>query len=390
MGTRRALALAALAAAAVLAPREAHAIPAFARKYQLSCTACHAPFPRLKPYGEEFAARGFRLQDPAKEPARATYDVGDPLLQLPRDFPLAARIDGYASWKEDAVAETDAEWPWVLKFLSGGPIGKKVSYYFYVLLEKGESLKVEDIWMQFNEPGGLPLDLQVGQFQVCDPLFKRELRLERFDYEIFKVEVGKAAVDLTYDRGANLMFHAPAKIDVGMQIVNGNGADAASEFEDFDRDKYKNLALRIVRPFKKLRLGAFGYFGKEVGDNGLSNRTRYYGPDFVFDLGEKVQLNLEYLERRDDDPFFLGADGPWLETRGGFAELHWLPRGQDGRWALSFLYNNVDSDDPAAVRETGSVTMNYLILRNLRLLGEAGRDLAADATRVSVGLIAAF
>ena len=28
----------------------------------------------------------------------------------------------------------------------------------------------------------------VGQFQVCDPLFKRELRLERYDYEIFKTQ----------------------------------------------------------------------------------------------------------------------------------------------------------------------------------------------------------
>ena len=29
------------------------AIPAFARKYDTSCLTCHAPFPRLKAYGEE-------------------------------------------------------------------------------------------------------------------------------------------------------------------------------------------------------------------------------------------------------------------------------------------------------------------------------------------------
>ena len=81
----------------------AEAIPAFARKYQFSCSTCHAPAPRLKAFGEEFAGRGFRLEDPAQEPPRATYDVGDPLLQLPRDFPLAARMDGFADWKEDAA-----------------------------------------------------------------------------------------------------------------------------------------------------------------------------------------------------------------------------------------------------------------------------------------------
>ena len=62
----------------VTAPAEA--IPAFARKYQFSCSTCHAPVPRLKPFGEAFAARGFRLEDPSQEPPRATYDVGDPTL----------------------------------------------------------------------------------------------------------------------------------------------------------------------------------------------------------------------------------------------------------------------------------------------------------------------
>ncbi len=31
------------------------AIPAFGRKYNMSCTTCHSPFPRLKDYGDEFA-----------------------------------------------------------------------------------------------------------------------------------------------------------------------------------------------------------------------------------------------------------------------------------------------------------------------------------------------
>jgi len=59
-------------ALALLAPADAAAIPAFARKYRQSCTTCHAPFPRLKPYGEEFAGRGFRMEEGA-EPGR-----GDP------------------------------------------------------------------------------------------------------------------------------------------------------------------------------------------------------------------------------------------------------------------------------------------------------------------------
>ena len=51
----------------------ARAIPAFARKYKLSCSTCHVAVPKLKPYGEEFAANGFILPK-GEEPKRARQD----------------------------------------------------------------------------------------------------------------------------------------------------------------------------------------------------------------------------------------------------------------------------------------------------------------------------
>ncbi|MGQ9752243.1 MAG: hypothetical protein ACUVRE_06350, partial [Thermoanaerobaculaceae bacterium] len=169
-----------------LAASQAHGIPAFARKYQFSCSTCHGPFPRLKPFGEQFAARGFRLEDPSQEPTRAVYDVGDPWLVLPREFPLAMRLDGYASLVDSKgqPKATDVEWPWAVKLLSGGQLTKSISYYAYAILERGETVELEDTWVQFNSVFGLPVDLLAGQFQVSDPLFKRELRLERNDYAI--------------------------------------------------------------------------------------------------------------------------------------------------------------------------------------------------------------
>ena len=40
----------------VIVAGDMFAIPAFARKYSMSCKTCHSPFPYLKPYGNEFAA----------------------------------------------------------------------------------------------------------------------------------------------------------------------------------------------------------------------------------------------------------------------------------------------------------------------------------------------
>jgi hypothetical protein len=380
------MALALAAGALALLPEVAGAIPAFARRYQFSCTTCHAPFPRLKPFGEEFAARGFRLADPSQEPVRAEYDVGDPLLHLVRDLPLAMRLEGYGAWRDaEEGSETTFETPWVFKILSGGPISERVSYYLYYILEKNESGLLEDAWVQVNDLFGSGVDLQFGQLQVCDPLFKRELRLERTDYLIYKTKVGESSVDLTYERGIVLLGTLPGEVDVSLQVVNGNGIPSG----EFDNDDKKNLVLRVARDWGSFRLGAFGYFGEEEAETGITNETVYWGPDLVV-RGGAFELNLQYLHREDDDPFFLPGHVTSQETDGGFAELHYFPGGQDGRWVLSGLYNKVDSDDPAANVEDVAVTLNYLMARNVRILTEAGHDLETDRDRVSLGLVAAF
>jgi len=51
-----------IAAAIILfASSQALAVPAFARKYQTSCTTCHTIFPKLNPFGEAFRRNGFRF-----------------------------------------------------------------------------------------------------------------------------------------------------------------------------------------------------------------------------------------------------------------------------------------------------------------------------------------
>jgi hypothetical protein len=375
--------------ASVLPVENAEAIPAFARRYQFSCSTCHAPVPRLKPYGEAFAARGFRLEDPSQEPPRATYDTGDPTLQLFRELPLALRLDGYASIKDDVKAETDVEWPWAFKVLSGGPLNEKISYYLYFILEKGGVEGLEDAYLQFNEPLSLPINVMAGQFQVCDPLFKRELRLERFDYEIFKVRVGASPVSLTYDRGLVASWTFPGAVETVFQVVNGNGIGRADEEESFDEDGLKNVSLRVARTFDRVRLGVFTYWGRTHGAD-VENRTYYVGPDLVVNVSEQVQLNAQYLERRDDNPFFALRPGDEWSTRGGFGELVYMPRGHDGRYAIAALYNNVRSDDPLARRESLSGTLSYLFARNVRATIEGGRDIEREAARFSVGIMAAF
>ncbi len=382
--------LAAAVALIALTSGMAEAMPGFARKYKMSCTTCHAPFPRLKAYGDEFAARGFRLEQ-GQEPTRAYTDTGDGLLLLQKEVPIGFRMEGFASWKEDAVAEDDFEWPWAWKILSGGPLSKTASYYFYFIVERGEVAGLEDAYIQLNQVFGLPVDVIAGQFQICDPLFKRETRLERSDYDIYKTSVGESGLDLTYDRGLILGTTVPGDIDVLLQIVNGNGIGAVDEDRNFDNDNYKNGALRLARMFGDIRVGAFGYYGKQKDEAGSRNEVFYFGPDLIVPIQDRAEINIQYLERRDDNPMFEDVQpGESLETRGGFVEAHYFPEGHDGRWVLSALYNKVDSDDDGADRESVSFTVNRLLARNLRLLGEVAYDVDEERSRATVGLISAF
>lgn len=70
--------------------------------------------------------------------------------------------------------------------------------------------------------------------------------------------------------------------------------------------------------------------------------------------------------------------------------MQWFPRGEDGKWAWSALYDRIESDDPGVEHESASLTLNRLLARNDRFLVEAGRDLEGEASKVSFGLVTAF
>lgn len=381
--------LAAATLSLLLAPLDAGAIPAFARRYRVSCTTCHAPFPRLKPYGEEYAGRGFALE-PGQEPARATIDAGDDLLSLPREFPLAVRFDAFADAASDRDPTVDFETPFVFKALTGGQIADKVSYYTYFIIENGgEAMGLEDAWVQFTGIFGLPLDLLVGQFQICDPIVKRELRLTREDYEILTVRPSASAMNLTYDRGLTLTWRAPAGVELVAMVTNGNGIGPGTA--TFDDDKYKTGSLRAAVPVGPVRLGLFGSLGKaRDAASGLVDTTTYWGPDLAIELGEDLTVSGQWLWRRDSNAFFVPAGAGHLDTRGAWLQAVWLPGGPNGRTSLILLGNKVISDDPLAERESGAIGAGFLWRRNVRLMAEARYDWKADQVRGSLGTVLAF
>jgi hypothetical protein len=378
-------------------------IPAFARNYKFSCSVCHAPIPRLTEFGNTFAGNGFQIA--VQEEPRDTIDTGDPMLRLMKDVPLAIRFDGYAQANtlgdSDAVTN-DLSFPWGIKLLSGGPIANKISYYVYFFLsERGEVAGLEDAYLQFTDIGGSGVSVMAGQFQVSDPLFKRELRLTFEDYQLYRIRMGDARADLTYDRGLMVPFSLWKNGDWTLGVVNGQGLRDASEARQYDRDDSKNLFARYSHSLGTLRLGAFGFYGKETA-NDVSNDIWYIGPDASLALGGWGELNLQYLRRWDSQPFFDTAGAPtetWANS--ALAELIWWPTGVNGRWYVTALWNWIDASDPIVslrineqvfIQRYNAVALDasYLVWRNIRFTGEVAWDIEREGARLVLGVVSAF
>jgi hypothetical protein len=380
--------------ALTLLPATAGAIPAYARRYKVSCQLCHNPVPKLTDFGRTFAGNGYRMA--ADEPPRDTINTGDPLLALQKDLPLAMRLEAYAQAYSKGNVATDFATPYLIKLLASGPISKKFSYFMYInLLERGQFGGFEDAFLFYNDIAGKPVDLLVGQFQVSDPMFKRESRLMFEDYALYLMKVGAEPANLTYDRGL-LMNADVAGFAFTGELLNGNGIDNAPDNRTYDDNGFKNLAGYLSRDFgQSLRLAAFGYYGRSDSE-GEQNKVVMFGGDGTLELGI-VEFNAQYLHREDTNPLFL-SNGSIVKTDGGLAELIIRPR--SGRWHGFGLYNDLRATDPVLSVEFGPEATNryqtltgglgYLVVRNLKVTGEMRWDFQEDEMRWTLGFVTAF
>lgn len=376
-----------------------NAIPAFARKYQLSCQVCHSPaMPRLKAFGEEFAANGFRMTE--YESPRYFIQTGDEKLSLLRELPLAIRMDGFVSYNFNNKGESDFATPFVLKILSGGELSDKLSYYFYFLFnERGSIAGAEDVFLYYTDLFKSGINVTFGQFQASDPLYKGELRLSLEPYKIYGTSPGNSSADLKYDRG--IIFDRDFKTGTSavFEILNGCGIGEADEGYLFDKDKYKNFMLRLNQSAgKNISFGLFGYTGKEIlEDPGLllpdvTNKLMMFGPDISLNFDDRFVLNAQYVRRTDSDVYTgAGVTMGDVVTDGGFAELIYSPKGDMSKWYLTGLVNLVNSNIDELDYRSATLHAGYILRRNVRIVSEYTQVMApASFGKVNAGIVAAF
>jgi len=417
-----------------LASDAALAMPVFARQYEMTCAACHAAFPRLNAFGEQFRDNNFRLSNWRE---KTTLDTKDDMLALPKTTPLAIRAQAYIQGRQarevdtdstsptfytaftDNNSEADIQAPYLIKLLSSAPLSDHITYYFYgIFAEKGTNgtAVIEDAWFRHDDAFGTGVGTMLGQFQVSDLMFPRETRLTFQDFMAYRLS------NITYQRG--ILFDrgfGPVKIALG--AANGNGTEENYNLNSpgylrpdkmFDNDTHKNAFGRVGVTIGPVTAGIFGMANRQMSATGLygtetgtrDTRACVEGLDFSGKVGEKVHWFMQGLWNQWDG--FLDADPSrkysWFA---GFAGVDYI---HSDRWVYSLLWNYADArelSDSGTIyaginMNTLTFTTSHYFMRNVKGIIELTGDFLNDnptsplvghATKegyVLVGIDAAF
>jgi hypothetical protein len=354
-GVRRLLLLLGLTAFFTLGLQAA---PMFARKYKISCTVCHSAFPKLNDFGKEFMANNYRLPNWRE----STIDVGDTRLAIPDTVPIAFRLQGFVQARdgesvdvvtgETAKAETDFQAPYLIKMLSSAPLSEHITYYFYAIYaEKGSNgeVIVEDAWFSYDDLFGSGVGMMLGQFQVSDLMFPREVRLTFQDYMAYRM------AGITYERGA-ILQRGVGPVEIALGIVNGNGINENVTINSpgyrrpdhmFDNDSGKAVFGRIGSGFGPISGGLFYYAGSQKNATGAAGTgtgqrdtdKQIAGVDLSGTFTGDVTWFAQLLWNEWDGFIDKGTKYRWI---GGFAGIDYVPGEQ---WSFSLLYNYADGSD---------------------------------------------
>jgi hypothetical protein len=161
--------------------QDAHAFPAFARKYGLRCSACHVAWPVLNDFGWRFKDNGYQLMN----------DRDAPIWQNPSYWPVAFRVT--PNWHREssnkvAIDQAGGAEQQItvhgfdnsgLDILSGGTLDKNVSFLFVPSADETGAFHIESMWVRFDNLFHSPwFNVRMGKFELDNFLSeKRSLGL---------------------------------------------------------------------------------------------------------------------------------------------------------------------------------------------------------------------
>jgi hypothetical protein len=157
---------------------KANALPAFARKYGLRCSACHESWPMLNYFGQKFKDNGYQLMN----------DRDSPIWQNPSYWPVTFRItpiwhrvsDGKVAVDQSPTGEARIESSGFdlsgLDFHTGGTLEKNISFYVLPSSDPTGAFHFESVFGRLdNLWGNSWLNLKLGRFELDNLLSEKRI-----------------------------------------------------------------------------------------------------------------------------------------------------------------------------------------------------------------------
>lgn len=272
------LALVVLGGTLTLFAGSAWAVPAFARRYGVSCSACHDAWPHLNATGWSFKMSGYRrLNGRDLEPTQPDIDLGFGALTIPSIPPLAVtgsfgfdyRQD--KRWAEDGTRTTrtgsslDVE---SVEVFAATPLGKHLSFF-------AEFPMFETHALDNDGPTG-PADSNATSghgnisFETESPTFEKgkmmwnSLLPASFQADSLNVMIGLDQLPVAFSPEANRLSAAPYLIyrRHAIDLISRTGTGDLFVSEDNEADRFN----RLGEPQIQVALNGLFVFGEAITD----------------------------------------------------------------------------------------------------------------------------
>lgn len=159
----------------------ASALPAFARKYGMPCSACHEAWPMLSPFGQQFKDNGYQMGNDRDAPIfqqAAYWPVTFRITPIwHRESTNKAQVDGSNGPGGNEATVTAHGFDWSgLDFHTGGTLAKNFSFYVLPSSDNTGAFHFESVWARMDNIGGSTwFNLKMGKFELDNLLSEKRI-----------------------------------------------------------------------------------------------------------------------------------------------------------------------------------------------------------------------
>ncbi len=332
----------------VITSSTTYAIPAFARKYSLPCSACHEVWPKLNSFGQNFKDNGYQLMN----------DRDSPIYLHPAYWPVAMRTTPhwhYESNEKITVDTADGSAEQTIKtsgfdvggidILAAGTLSKNISFLLVTAIETDTgAVSLEAANVRFSNLADTPwLNFKFGKAELDLPLSeKRGVTLSNNggEYQLYHfLPAGDVTATSPADNqlGVELMGHSLSDhTRYVLSVASSNGGNVGLP-AGRSYDVYGHFSHAFLMNARALqRIGAYVYYGmqptffltsggEDIPGTGRGNKS-YYRVGFYGNV-YFGSFDLTGVYQHASDDVFLGT--------GTTGEGTPLPEGaQDPAWNI--------------------------------------------------------